>query len=131
MEIFEKILIAVLTAVLPILTGFLCDMIHKAAERFRQSAENERIVHLIGEIDAAVREAVVYVNQTFVNELKKADIFGEDEAYAKEAFEEAYAVTVKTISDAAIGYIEETFGDLRQYLTVKIEKTVNDENKFC
>lgn len=127
MEILSKICIAVLTAVLPILAGFLCDMIHKAALKFQQSAEDARIKTLIDEIDESVRGAVTYVNQTFVDELKKNNLFGEDEAYAKEAFEEAYTTTVRTLSDAAMEYIENTFGDLRQYLTIKIEGTVHKE----
>ena len=117
MEILTNILTAVLVAVLPILAGFLCDMIHKAAVKFQQSAEDARIKVLISEIDEAVRDAVIYVNQTFVDELKRAQVFGE----------EAYSTALKTISDSALEYIEETFGDLREYLTVKIEKAVSEQ----
>lgn len=127
MEILTNILTAVLVAVLPILAGFLCDMIHKAAVKFQQSAEDARIKVLIGEIDEAVRDAVIYVNQTFVDELKRAQVFGEDEEYPKQAFEEAYSTALKTISDSALEYIEKTFGDLREYLTVKIEKAVSEQ----
>lgn len=129
MELFYKILVAVLTAVLPVLTGFLCDMIHKAAVRYRQKAEDERIQSLVWEIDEAARCAVEYVNQTFVDELKKVGVFGEGEEYGQEAFEEAFQTVVETISDDALDYLEQTFGDIRKYLTVKIENYVREFKK--
>ena len=124
-DFFWKLLAAVLTAAVPVLTGFLCDLIRKMAAEAAVNAKNERIAAIIEEIDEAVRGAVQYVNQTFVDELKKANAFDAEEAQA--AFEAAFQATVETISHDAEQYIEETFGDLRRYLEVKIEKTVKDE----
>ena len=127
-DIFWKFLAAVLTAVLPIVAGFLCDLIRKLAAEAAVAAKNEKTEALITEIGDAVRSAVVYVNQTFVDELKKQDAFDEDSA--KKAFETAFQVTVETISHEAETYIEETFGDLRRYLEVRIEETVRDVKKW-
>lgn len=130
MEILYKLLAAVLIAVIPILTGFICDLFRKAAQEYKEKANNERIGALVDEINSSVCAAVAYVNQTFVNELKASGVFGEDETYAKEAFEMAFRATVETISDAASQYILETFGDIRKYLEVKIEQEVLTEKKW-
>ena len=130
MDIFWKLLAAVLTAAVPVLTGFLCEFIHKAAEKAKINAESARVKALVEEIDDAVCAAVSYVNQTFVHELKQSGVFKESDEYAKEAFETAFRTTVETISDDASAYILETFGDMRKYLEVKIEEAVYDEKRW-
>lgn len=130
MNIFYKILAAVLIAVVPILAGFLCDLLHRAAVKVRSEAEDERVRTLIDEIDRAVSGAVTYVNQVFVDELKASKVFDEDEEYAKEAFEMAFEAVLKTLSDDAADYILDFFGDMREYLTVRIEAEVKREKDF-
>lgn len=124
MELFWQILPAVLVAVIPILSGFLCRLLKRLADEVVQNMEDERVKTLVGEIDTAVQSAVNYVNQTFVDELKKAGTFGEDPQYAEEAFRTAYETAIETISSDAMDWISETFGDVRKYLEVKIEESV-------
>ena len=124
MKLFYQILTAVLTAVLPILCGYLCRLLGQMAKRVAQNAKDERVKALVGEIDAAVQAAVCYVNQTFVDELKKAGTFSEDPEYAEEAFRTAYDTAIETISADAMEYIQTTFRDVRKYLEVKIEEHV-------
>ena len=127
MEILEKILSAVLIATLPIMTGFFCDFLRKLAQEAKVRAKTERIQALIEEIDKAVETAVIYVNQTFVDELKKTNTFAEDPEYAHEAFRTAYSTTLEILSEEAKVFIEQTFGDLKDYLEVKIEESVHNE----
>ena len=124
MELFWQILPAVLTTVLPILCGFLCRLLKRLADRVTQSMKDEKVKALTNEIEKAVSAAVIYVNQTFVDELKKAGTFGEDPEYAEEAFRTAYETAIETISSDAMNWISETFGDVRKYLEVKIEENV-------
>lgn len=131
MELFWQILPAVLTAVLPILCGFLCRLLKRLADRVTQNMKDERVKALVGEIDAAVQSAVNYVNQTFVDELKKAGTFGEDPEYAEEAFRTAYETAIETISSDAMDWISETFGDVRKYLEVKIEESVQFNHRWA
>ena len=70
MELFYKILTAVLTAVLPILGGYICRLLGQMSKRVAQNAKDERVKALVYESDSAVQSAVCYVNQTFVDELK-------------------------------------------------------------
>lgn len=124
MELFYQILTAVLTAVLPILCGYICRLLGQMSKRVAQNAKDERVKALVYEIDSAVQSAVNYVNQTFVDELKKAGTFREDPEYAEEAFRTAYETAIETISSDAMNWISETFGDVRKYLEVKIEESV-------
>lgn len=130
MELFWQILPAVLVAVIPILSGFLCRLLKRLADKVVQNMEDERVKALVGEIDTAVQSAVNYVNQTFVDELKKAGTFGEDPEYAEEAFRTAYETAIETISSDAMDWISETFGDVRKYLEVKIEESVQFNHRW-
>lgn len=129
MEIFWKILTAVLSAAIPVLTVYLCDLIHKAAVRIRERMDSERASDYIWEIENAVTSAVKYVNQTFVDALKADPNVEFDLELQEEAFEEAYKTAVETISDAALNYLFDKFGDIREYLKVKIEEAVRDNKK--
>lgn len=131
MELFWQILPAVLVAVIPILSGFLCRLLKRLADEVVQNMEDERVKALVGEIDTAVQSAVNYVNQTFVDELKKAGTFGEDPQYAEEAFRTAYETAIETISSDAMDWISETFGDVRKYLEVKIEESVQYNHRWA
>lgn len=125
MELFLKILAGVAIAAIPVLTGFLCDFLHKLADEALQSTEDKRVKAIINEIDSAVGNAVRYVNQTFVDALKKANEWNEDNA--KLAFKTAYETTIEIVSSDALEYIADTFGDVRKYIEVKIEDRVNYE----
>ena len=131
MELFWQILPAVLVAVIPILSGFLCRLLKRLADEVVQNMEDERVKALVGEIDTAVQSAVNYVNQTFVDELKKAGTFGEDPQYAEEAFRTAYETAYETISSDAMDWISKTFGDVRKYLEVKIEESVQYNHRWA
>lgn len=124
MEFLIKLVEAIAAAAIPVLAGFLCELIHRAAVKLRDEAADEYVKTLIDEIEKSVTDAVAYVNQTLVDELKKSHVFAENPEYADEAFESAYEAVVKTLSDDAMEYIESAFGDIREYLTVKIEKEV-------
>lgn len=62
------------------------------------------------------------VSQTYVDELKKAGSF--DAEAQKQALAMALAACIKAISPATKAFIEETYGDLTEYLTTYIEAEV-------
>ena len=129
MDALWKVLEAMLKAAIPVVAAFLCNLIHKAAQRLNDRLKAEKASDYAWEIESAVRAAVNYVNQTFVDALKSdpAAEFGEEEQ--ETAFNEAYETAVVTISDAALDYLVDKFGDIRTYLTVKIEEAVRDNKK--
>ena len=77
---------------------------------------------VIEEVTGIVDIAVSAVSQTYVDELKKAGSF--DTEAQKQALAMALAACIKAISPAAKAFIEETYGDLTEYLTTYIEAAV-------
>jgi hypothetical protein len=65
------------------------------------------------------------VSQTYVDELKKAGSF--DAEAQKQALAMALAACIKAISPATKAFIEETYGDLTEYLTTYIEAEVRKQ----
>ena len=129
MDILWKVLEAMLTAAVPVLTAFLCNLIHKAAERLGERLKADKTNAYMSEIRKAVISAVNYVNQTFVDAMKEDPEVEFDAEQQEAAFEEAYQTAIETISEAALTYLTETFGDVRKYLTVKIEEAVRECKK--
>ena len=65
------------------------------------------------------------VSQTYVDELKKAGSF--DVEAQKQALAMALAACIKAISPATKAFIEETYGDMTEYLTTYIEAEVRKQ----
>lgn len=127
MDILHDILKTILLAAIPVLTAFLCAIIRKGMAWLAAKSKSETESAYYFEIDEAVRAAVTYVNQTFVDALKADSIFDEEQQEA--AFNEAYQTAIQTISDAALDFLSVKFGDIRQYLTVKIEEAVHQSKR--
>ena len=69
-----------------------------------------------------VCSAVDFVNQTFVDNLKKAGCF-DDEAQ-RIAFKKAKDVVLDTMSESTYRWLEKTFSDLDSWLEVQIESSI-------
>ena len=124
-EILWQLLIAITTAAVPVLTGFLCDLIRKGAKWLVENTKAKKYEAYITEIANAVANAVTYVNQTFVDALKEQGEFGEEEAH--KAFSMAFETVVATISEDAMNFLSETYGSAETYLEAAIETTVRQE----
>lgn len=72
----------------------------------------------------AVEIAVKETAQTYVDELKDLDIFGEDAHLA--AFRKAKARALQILTPAAQELLERAVGDINGYIEALIEATVND-----
>ena len=74
-----------------------------------------------------ISACVVATNQTYVEALKKDNIFTEESA--KEAQEEAFKMTYEAImlilTEDAVTYLTNIYGDLSAYITAQIEAEVN------
>ena len=70
--------------------------------------------------------AVIAVNQTYVDSLKEQGQFNKE---AQEiAFKRVFETVVTTLNEEAYNYLNETIGDLNNYITTLIEAAVK-ENK--
>lgn len=73
----------------------------------------------VNDISDIIFNAVICITQSFVDDLKKADKFGPKEQ--EEAKEKAYNIVVSQLTPKLKKYIEDNFGDVREYVLTKIE----------
>ena len=92
-----------------------------------KNSSNELANHIRWEVESAVEDAVMAVNQTFVEELKKKNLF--DKEAQEEAFDRALDGTLKALSQSTVEFINNTYGDITIWLKDKIEAAVNRNKK--
>ena len=92
-----------------------------------KNSSNELANRIRWEVESAVEDAVIAVNQTFVEELKKKNLF--DKEAQEEAFDRALDGTLKALSQSTVEFINNTYGDITIWLKDKIEAAVNRNKK--
>ena len=129
-EMLNNVLYVVLTAILPIVATYGVNLIKakiKESKVIEEATKNEDMSNLVKDALSDVMDAVRYVNQTFVDSLKKYGKFDE-EAWNK-AFNLAYTEAMNSISDGAKKAINEMYGSFESWLELKIEASVNMAKK--
>lgn len=121
-EAVFNLLMAVLTAAVTALSAFVAAFVKKKGEQAAAETNSTLLKDVIEEVTGIVDIAVSAVSQTYVDELKKAGSF--DAEAQKQALAMALAACIKAISPATKAFIEETYGDLTEYLTTYIEAAV-------
>ena len=124
-ELLSDLLIAVVTAAVPVLTAFAIACLKKVATNIAAETENVKAQGYITEIADAVSAAVAATSQTYVDALKQTGKF--DLEAQKEAAQKALTACLASISPAAQAFIEALYGDLKEYLTTKIEAEVRKQ----
>ena len=90
--------------------------------------ESKKLQEAIEMADIAVRSAVAETAQSFVDDMKKADSFGADEA--KQAALMALQSSRSILGGATIDILRKGMGDVNAYLTARIEEEVRKDNYF-
>lgn len=124
-EAVFNLLMAVVTAAVTALSAFVAAFVKKKGEEAAAQTNNILLGNVIEEVTGIVSIAVSAVSQTYVDELKKAGSF--DAEAQKQALAMALAACIKAISPATKAFIEETYGDLTEYLTTYIEAEVRKQ----
>ncbi len=122
LEFLQSLLLAVVTAAVPVLTTFGVSALKSLAEKKAAETEDVRLRGYLQEIAGAVSDAVAATSQTYVDELKKAGSF--DLVAHNSAADQALVACLRALSPAVKGFIEEAYGDVRAYLGGKIEAEV-------
>lgn len=124
-EFLSILLIAAITAAVPVIATYGISFIKKAAENAAAETDNIKTQGYIMEIGNAISDAVAATSQTYVDALKNAG------AFTKEAQEQAakksFAACIASISPAAREFIEAAYGDLKEYLITRIEAEVRKQ----
>lgn len=124
-ELLFDLLLAVITAAVPVLTTFAVSYINKAKEKAIASTDSAKKQDYIKEIADAISDAVSATSQTYVDALKQSGKFTKEAQ--EEAAKKALSACLASISPAATDFIEDTYGDIKEYLTNKIEAEVRKQ----
>lgn len=123
LEILDEIVRVCLIPMLGILVTAFVKWVQARKQEIIDKSENELVEKYVTLLAQTISDCVIATNQTYVEELKGKNMF--DEAAQKEALQKTYNTVMAILSDEAIGYLENIYGDLHEYIITKIEKEVN------
>jgi hypothetical protein len=126
-EILTNALVEIVLAVLVVLGGAAVALIKAKISQINATSINDTENKIRWEVSDAIEDAVIAVNQTFVNELKADKLF--DKEMQQEAFERALEGTINALSRETVDFINNTYGDIEVWLTDKIEAAVSRNKK--
>ena len=114
----QIVLIPLLTA----LTGVAVKWINSKANELSANTDNIYLRQVIGMLNDSISTAVVAVNQTYVEELKKENAFTPEAQ--KVAFEKVYQTAMNSLTEQTKAYFNTYIGDIEQYVKDRIEQEV-------
>lgn len=127
MEVVKNILYILITAVVPVLTTYLCKFLYTKWTEGKVKIENDKVANTLDSVISMVLDVVEATNQTFVDELKKKGEFTEDAAL--QAFNISKEKALEMLSEDAANVIATVYGDVDVYLDTLIEATVRQLKK--
>lgn len=119
---WENILYAVIAAAVPVITGFICTWLASLYGNNKTKIKNENVKEVLGQVTDMIVAAVETTTSTYVKSLKAENLFDADAQ--KEAFNKTFNAVKKQLTTESAKIIEETYGDVEEYLTNKIEQLV-------
>lgn len=129
-EMLNYVLYIVLTVILPVVAKYAVDLIKtkiKESNIIADATKNEDLSKIVEGALSDVMDAVLYINQVYVDSLKSSGKF--DKEAQEEAFNRAYVEAMNMISDEAKKIIEQLYGSFDKWLKLKIESSVNMAKK--
>lgn len=124
-ELLVDLLLAVVTAAVPVITAYAVSFINKAKENAVADTDDVKKQSYIKEIADAISDAVAATSQTYVDALKQAGKFTKEAQ--EEAAKKALNACIASISPAATEFVETAYGDIKEYLATKIEAEVRKQ----
>ena len=129
-EVLNYCLYIVLTIISPVVAKYAVDLIKtkiKESNIIADATKNEDLNKIVESALSDVMDAVLYINQIYVDSLKSSGRF--DKSAQEEAFNRAYIEAMNMISDEAKKVIEQLYGSFDKWLKLKIESSVNMAKK--
>lgn len=124
-EMLFNLLAVVITAAVPVITTYAVGFIKKAKEEAQAETDDIKKKGYIEEIATAISDAVSATSQTYVDALKQNGGF--TPAAQAEAAKKALNACIASLAPATAEFIETTYGDLKAYLSNKIEAEVRKQ----
>ena len=119
-----------MAVILPVVAKYVVDLIKtkiKESNIIADATKNEDLSKIVESALSDVMDAVLYINQIYVDSLKSSGKF--DKEAQEEAFNRAYTEAMNMISDEAKKVIEQLYGSFDKWLKLKIESSVNMAKK--
>lgn len=123
----QDVLYLIITGILPLLITYGVLFLKVKIKEQEEKLENEQLVKYIDAASDAISKAVLTVNQTYVDSLKKQGKF--DAEAAKIAKQMAIDKAKTLITENSKAAIETLYSDFEAYLNDAIEELVR-ENKI-
>lgn len=121
-QFLQDLFFLVLTAAIPLCLKFLYSWVTTFVEEKTQNMDNAQLKEYINSAVQAVMKAVMSTYQTYVDSLKKQDLF--DEEAQKKAFEMAKNTALLMITEDVKAAVEEVYGDFNAWIDNTIEQFV-------
>ena len=121
-QFLQDLFFLVLTAAIPLCLKFLYSWVMAFVEEKTQNMDNAQLKEYINSAVQAVMKAVMSTYQTYVDSLKKQDLF--DEEAQKKAFEMAKNTALLMITEDVKAAVEEVYGDFNAWIDNTIEQFV-------
>lgn len=124
-EMIQYILYIVLTAILPVAAKYTVNFIQariRESAFIEEAAKTEARSILIKDALSDVMDAVLYVNQTFVDTLKARGEF--TQSAWEEAKQKAYNAALLSVSEESKKAVANVYGSFDNWLQLKIEASV-------
>ena len=121
-QLLQDLLFIVLTAAIPLCLKFLYSWVTSVVEEKTQGIDNAQLKEYINSAVQAVMKAVMSTYQTYVDSLKKQDLFDADAQ--KKAFEMAKNTAMLMITDDVKTAVEQMYGDFDTWIDNTIEQFV-------
>ena len=122
--ILQQIFEVAIIPLIGVLTGILIKYINSKSSEIIATTENEQAKKYIALLDNTITSCVLATTQTYVDSLKKDGKF--DAEAQKTAFEMTYNAVLNVLTEDAKNYLTAFYGDLRAYMTNKIEAEVQN-----
>ena len=124
-DLILKIAEVCLIPILGVLTNALVKFINSKIGELKMRTENECLKKYIDMFNDTICDCVIATNQTYVESLKASGRFTIEAQ--KEAFEMTKNAVISLLTDEAKEYLTEIYGDLMNYMQIKIEAEVNNQ----
>lgn len=123
-EIGIQCLYIVVSAIMPIIAGFLAALIKEKISEISLRIKNEKIASYLNNVTGVLVDSVLEVEQTYVDQLKKEGKFTPEAQ--KVAKEKALEIANNLITIEGKKVINDLYGDFETYAMTKIEAIIKE-----
>ena len=118
----EEVLKSALSVLALLLSYGITLLANYITKIIKEKIKNQSVSATLETVSNIVLESVNTIAQTYVDDMKKQNLF--DKTAQETAFKKAYQTAQSMLTEKTKKVIEETFGNVEEYLTVKIESAV-------